>query len=64
MKTMSTPVSTGMQVTVGGLTGKIGMYRNGLISVHLKTGECSGVTQQYTTKKLNQLIKQGKIIVT
>lgn len=63
MKTVSTSVSTGTEVTYKGRPAKIGMYRHGLISVHVKINNTSGYTEQFSTRKLNSLIKAGEIVV-
>jgi len=61
MRTITTTVSTGDTVIKGGMTGKVGNYKHGIIQVKWKVNDTSCVSDFYTTRKLNQLINNGTI---
>ena len=60
MKHISTTVKTGDVVMINGRECKIGQYKHGKISLHYKISEFSGITEQVSTKKLNQLLTEIK----
>jgi hypothetical protein len=64
MKTVQTTVSTGDQVLYKGSEARIGLYKHGLISIHVSINRTSGYTEQFSTRKLNQLVKSGVITKT
>lgn len=63
MRTIQTIVSTGDEIrqTITGLTGKVGIYKHGEISIHWKINDSSQITERVSTRKLNQLIKSNII---
>lgn len=63
MKQVTTTVKTGDLIKTNSHNGIIGAYKQGKIEVKLYVGAFGCITQWYSTRKLNQLIKEGKIEV-
>lgn len=63
MKKVSTTVKTGDVVMIKGRECRIGLYRKrngkGLIDLHFKVSATSGLTEQVSTRELNQLLQNA-----
>lgn len=61
MKAISTELKTGLNIVYEGRTAIVGTYKKPNINIHLQVSKTAQITIQLTTKKVNQLIKLGKI---
>lgn len=57
MKQLNTTAATGDKYLINGMECTIGAWKQGVISLHYKISATAGITQQVSTRKLNELLK-------